>query len=422
MLASVRVAFSYAAAALAFGYGVLALILLPQVQPSARADLGLTRDAFGWIHGATFLAAAVGGVVFGRLSDLGRRRLATGLSIALPAAGLLLASRAEGGLSLALARVVSGFGAGGAFGVAHTSAALLAKPSARGFAAGFVQAAAPLGAVAAVLVSGGIDAGLFWRDVLALAAAPGAIGLLVPFAADRRLDAKPERKATFREALRAARDVRFRFVFLALALHMAAYWMFFVPIPEWLEADRGFDRAFVRGYQLRLGVGFVFGDLLFAAAARRFGAARSFVVASFLFGIGIAASPLLPETATRAPAFFTAILVATGLSGGLWSAFAPFFSNVVDEDRRALVSSTSYQLARASQFALQPLVPALRDLGSGYDLVFALAGLAAAFGGLAVVGAFARAPRATNEGPRDLLPTRAVEGAVDRARDGAKRG
>ena len=125
------------------------------------------------------------------------------------------------------------------------------------------------------------------------------------------------------------------------------------------------------------------GDLLFPALARRIGVKPAFVGASLAFGAGVALTPQIADLALRAPAAHLAF-VATGLAAGLWSAFGPFYAAHVAPAVRGQVASTSYQLARAGQLAMQPMVPLLRDAG-GFAAVFAAAALCSASGGLLVL-------------------------------------
>lgn len=367
--------------AFAFGYSFLALILVAQVQPALRLELGIGVDRMALINGGTFLAAAVGGFLAGRLLDRGRRDLALLLGALLPAAGLGLAAYATGESTFAACRWLTGLGVGGGWGVAHASVAAAVPEGRRLLAAGFVQAAAPLGNVAAVLLGIGLDRGLGWRGVLGLGAALGLFGLLLPRLfrdAPEPAPRSPEAVATPSGGRRAA-----IVLFAMLALHMGAFWLFYAWIPEWLERDAGRPRDFVRTVQLSLCAGFLGGDLLFPALARRIGVKPAFVGASLAFGAGVALTPQIADLALQSPAAHLAF-VATGLAAGLWSAFGPFYAAHVSPAVRGQVASTSYQLARAGQLAMQPMVPLLRDAG-GFAAVFAAAALCSALGGLLVL-------------------------------------
>jgi len=394
--------------AFAFGYSFLALILVAQVQPALRLELGIGVDRMALINGGTFLAAAVGGFLAGRLLDRGRRDLALLLGALLPAAGLGLAAYATGESTFAACRWLTGLGVGGGWGVAHASVAAAVPEGRRLLAAGFVQAAAPLGNVAAVLLGIGLDRGLGWRGVLGLGAALGLGGLLLPRLFRDAPEPAPRSVSSSRSVAvpGVRREVRSGFdtgldsdirsttepsggrraaivLFAMLALHMGAFWLFYAWIPEWLERDAGRPRDFVRTVQLALCAGFLGGDLLFPALARRIGVKPAFVGASLAFGAGVALTPQIADLALQSPAAHLAF-VATGLAAGLWSAFGPFYATHVAPAVRGQVASTSYQLARAGQLAMQPMVPLLRDAG-GFAAVFAAAALCSALGGLLVL-------------------------------------
>ncbi len=373
--------------AFAFGYSFLALILVAQVQPALRAELGIGVERMALINGGTFLAAAIGGFLAGRLADRGRRNTALVLGALLPAVGLGLAALATDERSFAVCRWLTGLGVGGGWGVAHASVAAAVPPHRRLLAAGFVQAAAPLGNVAAVLLGIGLDRGLGWRGVLGLGAVLGLGGLLLPRLFRDVPESAPCSSAAAVVSPDAAAAPHGRraaiALFAMLALHMGAFWLFYAWIPEWLERDAGRPRDFVRAVQLALCAGFFGGDLLFPALARRIGVKPAFVGASIAFGAGVAMTPQFADLAFRSPAAHVAF-VLTGLAAGLWSAFGPFYAAHVDPSIRGRVAATSYQLARAGQLVMQPCVPLLRDAG-GFAAVFAGAALCSAVGGLLVL-------------------------------------
>jgi MFS family permease len=428
--------------AYAFGYSFLALILAAQVQPALRAELNLPMEAIALVQGWTFFAAAVGGFLAGRLLDGGRRDAAFVLGALTTGAGLAVSAAAHDGPTFAAGRLMTGLGVGGGWGVAHAAVAAAVAPERRLVAAGIVQAAAPLGNVAALGLALLLDRGCSWRAVLATGAAFGLFGFALPAAFRGRalpaprpggalgdggrggfdskkssptppptpsaaLDAKGVRGAVTASADEGATDAaragasrpigaeasdepnpaasrRAALVlFSLLAFHMGAFWLFYAWIPEWLERDQGRPRSFVRGVQLSLCVGFLLGDLVFPVVARRTGLRRSFVGASLLFAAGVAAVPKLVAW-SEVSWVGRLLLAATGAAAGLWSAFGPFYGAHVAAAKRGRTASAAYQAARAGQLVMQPAVPFLRELG-GFPAVFLAAAACSLLGGL---GAF----------------------------------
>jgi MFS family permease len=390
--------------AYAFGFGFFALILWAQAQPDARGELALTLDAAARIHGATFAAAALGGYLAGRAADRGRRRLALGLATALPAVGLWWTSRATGVPELLCARLLTGLGVGGGWGVAHAALAAAVPAARRVLASGLVQCAAPVGTLAAAYVASRFDAaaGFGWREALARAALGGLAAPLVCAALPASADAVAAGAGSsgIRAALGPAGRRAAAVLLALLALQMGGYWLFYAWLPEWLGRDLGRPRDFVWRVQLALCAGFCAGDLLFAPVARRVGLVRAYVAASALFAAGVAATPAVVAGLADRPAPLSAALAATGLCAGLWAAFGPLYARHVAAAARGRVASTSYQLARAGQLALQPLVPALRAAG-GFEAVFVVAAACAALGGAGAL--LLPPPPATSEGS-DRLP------------------
>jgi predicted MFS family arabinose efflux permease len=369
-------------AAFAFAYATFALVLLPQVQPAALRDLGLDVSAAARIHGVTFAAAALGGLALGRAADRGRRRVALAACVALPAVGTLAASFAEGAASLLLARVLTGFGVGGGFGVAHTAVAAALPPARRATAAGVVQAGSPLGIVGAVLLASRSSVATDWREVHRLGALPGLALLFWPWLISSVPESASDARVRLRDAFsEASRSATLR-ILLLLALHMAAFWLSVAWIPQWL-ADGGRAPEFVRRVQLALCAGFLTGNLAFGPLARKAGMRAAFFAGSIYFAAGLAFLPTLVRTLDARPLALAVASWAVGLGAGVWTAFGPFFAALVAPEVRGIAASASYQFARGTQFFLQPAVPLLLALG-GFQAVFFAAAAFAVLGGCGV--------------------------------------
>ncbi|HYC77172.1 MAG TPA: MFS transporter [Planctomycetota bacterium] len=380
-----RAALAVAAAAFCVGYATFALNVVPSMQVDVGRDLGLGPADEARALAGVFVAAALGGLVLGRIADFGRRRAVLAASVLVPAAGLALAAWAPDGDVLAVARWISGFGIGGAWGVAHAALAELLPRGRRGFASGVVQAAVPLAVVAAALAAYLAATRFGWRGTLRACAAPGLLAPLLPAA----LAALPDRaggsggdaaKAAFRSpgVLRAA-----SVLLVMLAAQLGAFWFTYAKFPGWLRGDLGLSPEFVLKTQVAIGAGFVAGDLAFGAWIARLGPRRAYVCGSALFAAGLAAIAVWLPSLHGRPVAAAALLAATGFGAGLWSAFGPLYALHVPRSVRASTAATSYQLARAAQGLLLPWGDAVRA-SRGYPGLFLVAAVFAALGGLAV--------------------------------------
>src|SRR5712671_4032294 len=101
-----------------FDFYDLMLFAFVKGDVAQELKLGL-GSTIAWIDGLTLLASAVGGYVFGRLADRVGRRQAMVTCILCYALGAFATGLAAGHGSLLLARMLTGFGTGGEWGIGH---------------------------------------------------------------------------------------------------------------------------------------------------------------------------------------------------------------------------------------------------------------------------------------------------------------
>lgn len=146
-----------------------------------RGEFALDADQLGWAVSCLTLGATAGMALAGPLADrFGRRTvlLATALLFTASAVGSALAETYP---ILVLARIVGGFGVGGALLIAPIYIAEIAPPKRRGQLVSFNQLNIVLGFSAAFFSNYFLDgAGLSWRWMLGVEAIPAATyGLLL---------------------------------------------------------------------------------------------------------------------------------------------------------------------------------------------------------------------------------------------------
>lgn len=119
------------AALLALFLGALDALVMSAAMPTIVAELG-GLQLYSWVYSAYFLARAVSLPIFGKLADLYRnRRLFMG-AIVLFCLASAAAGCAVNMVSLIIARVVQGIGAGGIFALVYIVLADVAPPEKRG--------------------------------------------------------------------------------------------------------------------------------------------------------------------------------------------------------------------------------------------------------------------------------------------------
>jgi len=158
----------------AFDVMLFALVLRPLSQ-----ELGLTNRQGGILLSVMLVAAAAGGVAFGRIADRFGRTRALMLSVAIYSVFTFLCGFASTLAQFVVLRIFLGFGMGGVWssGAALVSETWPARH--RGKALGIMQSGWAIGYAAAVLVNGFVQPNFGWRAVFFIGIAPAFFTLWV---------------------------------------------------------------------------------------------------------------------------------------------------------------------------------------------------------------------------------------------------
>jgi MFS family permease len=343
---------------LGWAFDFFDLILFAFVKVAVQADLGLDLATIAWIDGLTLAASALGGFAFGRYADRVGRRRALSASILCYSCGALLTGLAEGATSLLVARVLTGIGVGGEWGVGHAAVAEAYPEPLRGRAAGLLQAATPFGMGLAAVVGCFVAPVVGWRACFLGAALPASLVVLARWAMpgeDAPAGVGGRLLDLFRGPLR-----RPSLVLLAvLALHMTGFWCCFAWLPAALMKDGGYSPAFVGLFHGGLALVHIGADVAFGFVADRCGRRRTFVAFSLLFALGLGAVALGFDRLATDLALFGFALAAVGLGAGTWSVFGLLFAELYPRGLRATAASGFYNLARGVQLLTQPAMAVL---------------------------------------------------------------
>lgn len=341
------------------------LILFAFVKPAVASELGLDlARQVAWIDGIALAATALGGFAFGRLADRVGRRRALSLSILTYAFGAATTAAADGFLSLLAARVVTGLGAGGEWGIGHAIVAEAYPERLRGRAAGLLQAGSPVAMALAAAVGCFLAPHIGWRACFLLGAVPA---LMVCFA---RLAIPGEDRAPGHAsgAVRELFGPRYRrasvVIFAILVLHMTGFWCIYAWLPTMLIAEAGASLWFVGWLQIAISSVHLAADVAFGFLADRFGRRRVFVWFTLLFAVGLVSVALGFEELRADLLWFTWVIAAVGFGAGTWSCFGPLFAELYRPDVRATAASGFYNTARGAQLVSQPMIGVLA-VGAG---------------------------------------------------------
>ena len=337
------------------------LILFAFTKHTIASDLGFLEPvrSVAWIEGWSLAATAAGGFLFGRLADRTGRRRAMVASIVVFSAGALLTGLAQGFWSLLFARVVTGLGVGGEWGIGHAVVADVWRGRARDRVHGILQAGSPVAMAMAAAVGCFLAPlpGVGWRAVFVGSAVLGVLAFFGRWAMPGPDVAVQRAERLPASALWARPHRRASAVLLAvLTLHMTGFWCVYAELPAALRRLHDVPLPRVGWFQIQVNAVHVVADVAFGFLAAAFGRVRMFVVFCLVFAAGHAV--VLAQLDDVAASFhtFTLAVAAMGLGAGTWSCFGALFGAHYPAALRATAAATFYAVARFAQLPLKPLL------------------------------------------------------------------
>jgi MFS family permease len=369
------------------------LILFSFLKHGIAVELGLPLDgAVAWIEGWSLLATAVGGFAFGRVADRVGRRQAMVWSIVVFSTGALWTGLADGVWSLRFARVVTGLGVGGEWGIGHAVVADYWSGRQRDRVHGILQAGSPVAMAAAAAVAFFVAPleGVGWRNVFLGSAALGALALSGRWAMpgpDRGLAAAGPVSA---RRLFSAEHRRTSVVLLGvLVLHMAGFWCVYAELPVRLIREHQVAPERIGWFQIQVNSVHVLADVLFGFLAARLGRVRVFVAFCLLFAAGQALVLSALGEVRQDFSTFTLAIAAMGLGAGTWSCFGALFGQHYPAALRATAAALFYAVARGVQLPVKPAIGAAMAAADSFAPALWV-GIACALGSGALVLALPR--------------------------------
>ncbi|MBK8100416.1 MAG: MFS transporter [Planctomycetes bacterium] len=342
------------------------LILFAFTKRAIAQELGLELwGAIAWIEGLTLLATALGGFLFGRLADRHGRRPAMVAGLLLFGIGSLATAAAGGFWSLLLARLLTGLGVGGEWGIAHAVVAEHWPERHRDRVHAILQAGSPVAMAIAAALGCFLAPQIGWRLVFVVAAVPALLAMIA-----RQAMPGPARPAALAErlparALFAAPHRQASVVLLVvLMLHMTGFWCVYAELPAALMALHEVPIAAVGWFQIQVNAVHVVADLAFGWLAVRYGRLLMFVLFCLVFAAGQALLVWQLANITRDFTAFTWAVALLGLGAGTWSCFGALFGTCYPAPLRATAAATFYASARGVQLVVKPALAGALAAGS----------------------------------------------------------
>ncbi len=271
-------------AMLGFMLDAMDVLLYVFALQTLRAEFGLTNAQAGAVSSATLITSAIGGIVFGALSDrLGRRRMLI-YTILLYSFASAATALSNGLAALIFWRALVGFGLGGEWSAGATLVAETWPAANRAKAISLMQSGWALGYMLAAAVTAFVLPLYGWRALFLVGLLPALLTIWI-----RRKVEEPEiwreRKETGR-VIDLFQGVLARRTIIATALATATlfgYWGLFTWLPGFLSAPKsaggaGLSITKTSGWIFTMQIGAMLGYWCFGFLADRFGRRPAFLI------------------------------------------------------------------------------------------------------------------------------------------------
>lgn len=374
-----------AAAWIGWMFDAFDVMLYSMLLTAVLADFGISKAVGGVLGSLTFIAAAIGGLLFGKLADSRGRRFALVASILVYAVFTAACGMSRAVWQLALCRFALGLGMGGAWtsGAALVSETWPARH--RGKAIAVMQSAWAVGYGLAAIAAAVVEPRFGWRAAFAL----GILPALCAWWIRRRVEepaiwSAAEKGGAPAGALGPIFRPPYRGVTIAMMLlstcSLYAYWAFNFWVPAYLalpsaQRGAGFSTNTVAALLVSMQVGGWLGYVTYGYVSDAFGRRRSFVTYLLTSALLVAL-----YGATRS----AVLLLALGpfvafFSTGYFSGFGAITAELYPTLLRATATGFTFNVGRIGS-AVAPLMIGSFAQTYGFGLAFATTSAALVLG------------------------------------------
>lgn len=347
--------FAWLFAWLALVLDVMDWQMLAMSAPQITAEFGFSQTGMGLLLGAPLLGAGVGGIVAGWLADrFGRVKMMV-YCLCWYSTFTIIFPMANSYEMMLILRILAGLGLGAQWGVGNTLVAELLPGRIRIMASAVIQTGFAFGPIIAAYASKMIIPAFGWRPLFYL----GALGYILAIAVKVTLPEPPAWQEAKQRASRgeiklgnlmllAKPGIRGRVIgaLLLVGCTLIAYWSSMSWIPSWLATDKGMSVVKSMNYMIVLNVGGVFGYILFAFIADRFGRKPPAYVAlvASIAAVLVFVSIENPQTLLLfAPVYAFITYPVFGLYGG-------YLSELFPTEIRGTAVNSIYNVGRLTAF------------------------------------------------------------------------
>ena len=385
-------------------------------------ELSLSNISLSLILGSSLAATALGGIIFGFLSDKFGRRSVLQWTILTYSIGTFFSGFASSAMVLLMFRIVTGLGVGGEWATGQTFIGETFPANVRGRYSAIMQTGAPIGIIFASIIGGFLEPAVGWRACFFVSVLPALLVVFVRrhlpesdvWLEHQRIIMDAEARSVNRgSGLRPRRGEsknggiammdnelrgresgsKFRILFskdhsgiflksLLLAIFlMSAYWFTYSWLPGYLHEQRHFTMTRSALWMIVTQGGGVLGYVSFGFAADMMGRRPAFTIYSVLWAIGLLMITIFWNAVIAYPVFILGFMFLVGFGTGVFSGFGPLCAELFPTTIRNTAMGTAFNLARGIQF-FTPLVIALASRNYGLSGGISIAALFAVLTGI----------------------------------------
>ena len=330
-------------------------------------ELQLSNVQLSFVLGASLAATAVGGVVFGILSDRYGRKLVLQWTILTYSIGTFLSGLSPNLELLVVFRVITGLGVGGEWATGQTYVGESFPAHLRGRYGAFMQTGAPIGIALASIVGGFLAPEIGWRASFFVSILPALLVVSIRkhlpesdvwlereriHASEGTPPSHPIREAAEKFMMLFSHAHRRLFLLsLVLAIFdMSAYWFTYSWLPGYLHQERHFSIVKSALWVLVTQAGGFIGYSTFGFVADRLGRRPAYSIYSGVMAIGLVMITLMWDVVASHPAVILGFMFLVGLGTGMFGGYGPLFSELFPTTIRNTAMGSAFNLARGVQF------------------------------------------------------------------------
>jgi MFS family permease len=328
------------------------------------AELHLSKVELSFVLGASLAATAVGGVIFGVLSDKYGRRSVLQWTILTYSFGTFLSGFAANLELLVLFRIITGLGVGGEWATGQTYVGEAFPPRVRGRYGAYMQTGAPIGVALASIVGGFVAPVIGWRASFFISVLPAILVVFIRrhlpesdvWLVRRGLNQQRGLERGFRDLgdkikilLTSYRKLFVLSLILAI-FDMSAYWFTYSWLPGYLHQERQFSMVKSALWVLVTQAGGFLGYFSFGYVADSLGRRPAYSIYSVVMALGLVMITLFWDAIAAQPFIILAFMFLVGFGTGMFGGYGPLFAELFPTDIRNTAMGSAFNLARGVQF------------------------------------------------------------------------